>query len=245
MASSGQLDLDGTSMTDAERAGRDALAVHHLAEPMMASLDGAGDGRAVPHDREPARPGAGEDGARRHRRRRRRAPRRSTPGCRPRSTRSAPSCASSPDATTSTSTRRSSSARSCYDERGLSPGQEDQVGLLHRRRDAREAQGPVARVPRPAAAPPRGREAARHLRRGPARRGRRRRSHPRHVQPDRRPHRSAVLRPAEPPQHPGPHRRGPPVPHGVRPGRGHARCWSPTTTRSSCAASPTSPPIPA
>ena len=37
-------------------------------------------------------------------------------------------------------------------------------------------------------------------------------------------------------------RRGPAVPQGVRPRRRAARCSSPTTTRSSCAASPTSPP---
>ncbi len=41
-ASRGQLDLDGTSLTDAELAGRDALAVHHLAEPIVASLDAQG-----------------------------------------------------------------------------------------------------------------------------------------------------------------------------------------------------------
>jgi DNA polymerase-1 len=41
-ASSGQLDLDGTSVTDAERAGRDALAVHHIAGPIEASLDAQG-----------------------------------------------------------------------------------------------------------------------------------------------------------------------------------------------------------
>ncbi len=42
VASAGQLDLDGTSMTDAERAGRDALAVHALAAPLMASLEAQG-----------------------------------------------------------------------------------------------------------------------------------------------------------------------------------------------------------
>ena len=41
-ASSGQLDLDGTSLSDAQVAGRDALAVHHLAEPIVASLDAHG-----------------------------------------------------------------------------------------------------------------------------------------------------------------------------------------------------------
>ncbi|MGA9276358.1 DNA polymerase I [Ilumatobacter sp.] len=41
-AGAGQLDLDGSSMSDAERAGRDALAVHHLVEPIRASLDAQG-----------------------------------------------------------------------------------------------------------------------------------------------------------------------------------------------------------
>jgi len=41
-AGSGQLDLDGTSMSDAELAGRDALAVHHLVEPIRASLRAQG-----------------------------------------------------------------------------------------------------------------------------------------------------------------------------------------------------------
>jgi len=37
-AADGKLDLDGPSLGHAELAGRDALAVHHLAEPMLASL---------------------------------------------------------------------------------------------------------------------------------------------------------------------------------------------------------------
>ena len=37
-AAAGQLDLDGSSVTDAQRAGRDALAVRHIAEPIEASL---------------------------------------------------------------------------------------------------------------------------------------------------------------------------------------------------------------
>ena len=123
------------------------------------------------------------------------------------------------------------------------PGQEDQDRLLDRRGDAGEDQGPVARVPRPAHALSRGREAAQHLRRGPARRSRAGRSHPRHVQPDRGPHGPPVVGPAEPAQHPGAYRRGAPVPAGLRAGDRHARCSSPTTTRSSCAASPTWPPI--
>ena len=39
---SGQLDLDGAAVSEAERAGRDALAVHHIAGPIEASLDGQG-----------------------------------------------------------------------------------------------------------------------------------------------------------------------------------------------------------
>ena len=41
-AAAGQLDLDGTGVSDAERAGRDALAVHHIAEPIEASLAAQG-----------------------------------------------------------------------------------------------------------------------------------------------------------------------------------------------------------
>ena len=41
-AASGQLDLDGTRVSDAERAGRDALAVHLVAEPIEASLAAQG-----------------------------------------------------------------------------------------------------------------------------------------------------------------------------------------------------------
>ena len=41
-AASGQLDLDGTSVSEAGRAGRDALAVHHIAGPIEASLAAQG-----------------------------------------------------------------------------------------------------------------------------------------------------------------------------------------------------------
>ena len=41
-AKSGQLDLDGSSMSDAEVAGRNALAVHHLAVPIQESLEAQG-----------------------------------------------------------------------------------------------------------------------------------------------------------------------------------------------------------
>ena len=87
---------------------------------------------------------------------------------------------------------------------GADAGQEDEDGGVDGRLVAREAAGPVAGVHRPAVAVPRGREAARHVRRGVAPRGRRRRPHPRNVQPDGRPHRAAQLGPSEPAQHPGP-----------------------------------------
>ena len=103
-----------------------------------------------------------------------------------------------------------------YDERGLSPRQEDQDRLLHRRRHAGEAAGRVARVHRAAAAVPGGGEAAVDLRRGAAGRGGARRPHPRHVQPDRGPHRPPLVGPAQPAQHPGPLGGGPPVPPGLR-----------------------------
>ena len=41
-AAAGQLDLTGTAVSNAERAGRDALAVHHIAAPIEASLDAQG-----------------------------------------------------------------------------------------------------------------------------------------------------------------------------------------------------------
>jgi DNA polymerase-1 len=41
-AATGQLDLDGTSVTDAQRAGRDALAVHHIAGPIEERLAAQG-----------------------------------------------------------------------------------------------------------------------------------------------------------------------------------------------------------
>ena len=41
-ASEGRLDLDGTQRTPAELAANDALAVHHLVEPIRASLDARG-----------------------------------------------------------------------------------------------------------------------------------------------------------------------------------------------------------
>ena len=80
----------------------------------------AGDGRAVPHDREPARAGARQDGARRCRRRRRRAAGDQRPAHRTRSRPSPPNCARWPGETTSTSTRRRSSG-SCSSRSAAQP----------------------------------------------------------------------------------------------------------------------------
>ena len=196
--------------------------------------------RSTRRDREPARAGAGPHGGRRRRRRRgrARAAQRPPDGGVHAPGRRAASRSSGRDVQPQLARR--SCARSSSTS-AASPQKQTKTGLLHRRRHAREAARPVARVHRPAAAVPRGREAALDLRRGPAGRGRARRAHPRHVQPDGGPHRPAVVRPAEPAQHPGALRRGPAVPPGVRRRARAARCSSPTTTRSSCAASPTSP----
>ena len=102
---------------------------------------------------------------------------------------------------------------------GPDPAEEDQDRLLHRRLDAGEAGGP-APDHRPPAGLPRGREAALHLRRRPAGRGGGRRPHPRHLQPDGGPHRPAVVRPAQPAQHPGAQRDRARVPPRLRPGPG-------------------------
>ncbi len=65
-------------------------------------------------------------------------------------------------------------------------------------------------------------EAPVHVHRCTSRRSRHRWADPRHLQPDRRPHRQAFLRCAKPSQHPDPDRRRPPITPGLRPSRGHA-----------------------
>ena len=173
----------------------------------------AGHGRAVHRDREPAGAGAGPHGGRRHRRRPGRArvaqhppdggvrspgrpaARGGGPGLQPQLAHPA-----APDPL-----------------RGArpQPHQADQDRAVDRRRHAGEAAGRVARVHRPAAAVPGGREAPLDLRRGAAGRGRAGRSHPRHVQPDRGPDRAPLVGPAQPPQHPGAVGRGSAVPPGL------------------------------
>ena len=69
----GQLDFADEAVTTARARGREALAVAHLSSRIARGTRQAGHGRLVRDDREPARRGAGRDGARRHRRRHRRA----------------------------------------------------------------------------------------------------------------------------------------------------------------------------
>ena len=178
----------------------------------------AGDGRALRDDGEPARRGARADGARRDRRRRqgaalaqRQADRRLRAAVGRAAARRRPAV--------QLQLADPAPRHPLHRTRPLA-GEEDEDGLLDGRGDAREAARPVARVHRPAAAVPRGREAPRHLRRGSARRGGAGRPDPRDVQPDGRAHRTAVERPAEPAQHPGTPRGGSPVPQGVRALRG-------------------------
>ena len=100
-------------------------------------------------------------------------------------------------------------------EAGSHSAPQDQDRLLDRRPDPRATAGPAPHRRGPAPLP-RGGEAALHLRREPGRRGGRRRPHPRHVPPDRGPHRPPLLGSTQPPQHPGPYRRGKAVPRGFR-----------------------------
>ena len=102
---------------------------------------------------------------------------------------------------------------------GAHAGQEDQDRLLDGRPDARE---PARGAPdhRGSALVPRGREAALDLRREPAGRGGRRRTHPRVLRPDGGADGPHLLGPPEPAQHPGADRVGQAVPAGLRAGRG-------------------------
>ena len=120
--------------------------------------------------------------------------------------------------------------------------EEDQDRLLHRRRVAGEAGRTSTRSSSTCCAYREVEKLRVDLRRGPARRGRppTAASTPRSTRPWPAPAGCQSDQP-EPAQHPGAQRGGPRVPQGVRPGARAASCSSPTTTRSSCAASPTSP----
>ena len=143
-------------------------------------------------------------------------------------------------ARSSTSTRRRSCGAILFEKLGLTPVKKTKTGpstdadsLAEDGRGAPDRRGPAAL--------PRGREAAQHVRRRAPAADRRRRPHPRHVQPDR--------------HHDGPHlergtrtcrtsRCAPPTAARCG-GRSSpttaAGCSPPTTRRSSCACSPTSP----
>ena len=186
-AAKGQLDLDGSAAEPPTVAGREALAVHQLVEPItsllatdgmaelyatienplvrvLARMEHAGVGRRRREPPRAARPPHRRGAATRRRAqggRRARGPQHQLADPAARDPLRAPSAR--PD-----------------------PGQEDQDRCLHRRRHAGEVATGMARVHRAPAAVPGGREAARHLRRGVARRGRPGRADPRDVQPDRR-----------------------------------------------------------
>ena len=125
-----------------------------------------------------------------------------------------------------------------YDRLGLTPGRKTKTGFSTDASTLEKLRGPAPDRRRPAQLP-RGGEAALHLRRDAAGRGGRGRAHPRHLRPDRGPHRAAVVGPAQPPQHPGAQRGG----DGACARRSSppraAGCSWPTTTRSSCASSRT------
>jgi DNA polymerase-1 len=92
--------------------------------------------------------------------------------------------------------------RILFERLELVPQKRTKTGLLHRRPEPRSTPRRPSGGRYPSAIP-RGRETALHLRRGPARRSCTRWADPRLVQPDRRPHGPALVRPAEPAQHPG------------------------------------------
>jgi DNA polymerase-1 len=209
-AASGQLDLDGTAVTDAERAGRDALAVHHIAGPIEASLDAQGMADLYHSVENPLvrvlakmeHVGVGVEADTLRSINDRLTAEVESLGVELRAV------AGHDDLNLNSPTQLRALL---FEERELSP-----QGVKKTRPDPREAQGPVAGVHRAAPPSPRGREVTRNLRRGAAAGDRIRRAHPCHVQPDRGADRTLELGPAESPQHPGAQRRGSSVPHRVR-----------------------------
>ena len=214
-AGSGQLDLDGTSLGDAELAARDALAVHALAEPIVASMEAQGMAELyrtienplvlVLAKMEHVGIGVDVDELRALGRR------------------------LSDEVTTLQAQLREVAGRDdlnlnspkqlreiLYDERGLAPGKKTKTGYST---DAATLEKIKDQWPEFLEPLMRYREVEK-LRstygEGLARRGRRRRADPRDVQPDRGTDRTSLLRPAQPAQHSRAHRRGPSVPQGVR-----------------------------
>ena len=131
-----------------------------------------------------------------------------------------------------------------YDELGLTPGKKTKTGFSTDAQTLESLRGahPIIEA---LLVVPRGGEAALDLRREPAGRGGRRRPHPRVVRPDGGAHGPHLVGPAQPAQHPGAHRPRQAVPPRLRARRRAAPSWWPTTTRWSCAASPTSRRTPA
>ena len=212
--------------------------------PLNAALDAQGMRAPERRDRGPAGPGAGPHGGRRRRRRRRRAARRSTTG-------SATSATAADQA--DLGGRRRGVQRQLHAAAARGPVR--RARAWRRRRRPRPASPPTPRRWRSCAASTRSSSTSSRYREVEKLRSTygegllaevgRRRPHPRHVQPDRRPHRPAVVRPPNLHNIPVRTEEGRRVPPGVRARRRAASCWSPTTTRSSCAASPTWPRTPA
>ena len=127
-----------------------------------------------------------------------------------------------------------------FDKLGLPPRKKDLPRVLHRRRHAGKS-APLQPGDRPDSQIPHLREAALHLRGRAAHRPGRRRPGAFHLHPDRGPHRADLLHRAQPAEH------SPSAPSwaaacGASSWPGRARnWWTPTTPRSSCAFSPTSP----
>ena len=217
-AAAGQLDLGGSAVDDAQRAARAALAVNRLAPAVEAALEAQGMRRLYDEIENPlVRVLARMEHAGVGRRRRRAAP--APPA--PHRGLQAPAGGGAPGRGPVVQPQlHAAAAPDPVRRAGPHAPEAHQDRLLHRRRVAGAPARPVARAHRPAPRVPGGREAAVDLRRGAPERGRTRRSHPRHVQPDRGPHRPAVVRPAQPAQHPGALRRGPAVPAGLRPAAG-------------------------
>jgi 5'-3' exonuclease len=119
------------------------------------------------------------------------------------------------EATSSTSTRPQQLRTVLYDELGLTPGKKTKTGYST---DAQTPREPADEHPIIDALL-RYREVEK-LRstygESLAGRGGRGRTDPRHLPPDGGPHRPALLGPAQPAQHPGPHRGGQAVPRGLR-----------------------------
>ena len=183
-----------------------------------ASSTARGHGPAARRHRDPARPGAGQDGGRRHRHRPRRAPgdRRLAQGV------GRHAAGGSPGAGGSRVQRQldATAAHRPLRGAGAHTGQEDEDRVLDGRADARE---PAWRPSHHRRAPlvPRGGEAPVDLRREPPGRGPSGRPHPRLVRPDGGEDGPDLVGPSQPPQHPRAERDRQAVPASLRAGRGH------------------------